>query len=108
MKSLSACLTSDTLTQLGHDELTPSELRAVEEHLSDCELCRNRLGDAETDELWRDQIAPALKSPTDAPLSAPSLELDPLPESSLDSVLKLLGPTDDPQMLGRIGSYEIV
>jgi serine/threonine protein kinase len=108
MKSLSACLTSETLIQLGHDELTPAELRAVEDHLSDCELCRNRLGDAETDELWRDQIAPALKSPTDAPRSAHSLELDPLPESSLDSVLKLLGPTDDPQMLGRIGTYEIV
>lgn len=108
MKSLSACLTSDTLIQLGHDELTPAELRAVEDHLSDCELCRNRLGDAETDELWREQIAPALKSPTDAPRSAHSLELDPLPESSLDTVLKLLGPTDDPQMLGRIGTYEIV
>lgn len=108
MKSLSACLTSDTLIQLGHDELTPAELRAVEDHLSDCELCRNRLGDAETDELWREQIAPALKAPTDAPRSAHSLELDPLPESSLDSVLKLLGPTDDPQMLGRIGTYEIV
>jgi serine/threonine protein kinase len=108
MKSLSTCLTSDKLIQLGHDELTPAELRAVEDHLSDCESCRNRLGDAETDELWREQIAPALKAPTDAPRSAHSLELDPLPESSLDSVLKLLGPTDDPQMLGRIGTYEIV
>lgn len=108
MKSMSACLTSDTLVLLSHDELTPAELRAVEEHLSDCEVCRNRLGDAETDELWRDQIAPALKSPNDLPRSAPSLELDPITETSLDSVLKLLGPTDDPQMLGRIGAYEIV
>lgn len=108
MQSLSACLTSETLVQLGHDELTPAELRAVEEHLSECELCRNRLGDAETDELWREQIAPALQSPGESPRSALSLELEPISESSLDSVLKLLGPTDDPQMLGRIGTYEIV
>ena len=27
---------------------------------------------------------------------------------SLESILRLLGPTDDPHMLGRIGSYEVV
>ncbi len=28
-------------------------------------------------------------------------------EQSLESVLKLLGPTDDPHKLGRIGTYEV-
>jgi serine/threonine protein kinase len=108
MNSTSACLTDDALEQLRHDEMPPAQLRAVEAHLCECLPCRERLAEAESDELWREQIAPALRIPPESPPTASSLELDPLGEAALESVLKLLGPTDDPQMLGRIGNYEIV
>jgi serine/threonine protein kinase len=54
------------------------------------------------DDPWREEMRAALSSDREGP---------PLPEQDDDAfhqrVLTLLGPTDDPRMLGRIGPYEI-
>ncbi len=104
MKPISQCLTPERLHQLAHDELTAAEVASIEDHLNDCDSCRAVLMQAEADDLWEQQIAPVLRLP--ATDSAFDSTID--PEQFVSPVLQLLGPTDDPQMLGRIGTYEVV
>lgn len=104
MKPISQCLTPELLHQLAHGELTATELKSIEDHLDDCKSCRALLVQAEADDLWEQQIAPVLRLP--ATDSAYESTID--PDQLLNPVLGLLGPTDDPQMLGRIGTYEVV
>jgi len=94
------------LSQLAHDELTPSQLRDVEEHVSDCERCRSLLEAEESDPHWQNDVCSVLRSPES--VVDPGVHDSEHESQSLKSVLRLLGPTDDPQMLGRIGSYEVV
>lgn len=107
MKPIQACLTPEILRRFTQDELTATELQIVEEHLNGCPQCRSLLENAESDDFWRQQIAPVLQS-------SPELRADSAIDAQqggdelLNVVLRLLGPTDDPRMLGRIGSYEIV
>lgn len=102
------CLSAELLRQLTHDELSPSELEEVENHVSDCERCRQLLEAPQSDSQWQDEIVPILRTPVKS-LQAASDQLDRGSEyESLESILRLLGPTDDPHMLGRIGSYEVV
>lgn len=102
------CLSAETLEQLSTGELAPATLREIEAHVGDCESCRQLLSAVESDSQWQDEIWPVLRTRED--LTFPSAEeSDGEHESqSLASVLRLLGPTDDPHMLGRIGAYEIV
>jgi serine/threonine-protein kinase len=106
--SASACLTDDDLQQLAHDGLSPEQLAEVEQHVTGCERCRATLESASSDSQWTNEIQPALRTP-----GGPVPELEECEEIGVDSprydsVLRLLGPTDDPNMLGRIGTYEIV
>lgn len=104
MKPISQCLTPEQLHKLAHDELTVAEVASIEDHLNDCDSCRAVLLQAEADDLWEQQIAPVLRSPSAD--SAFDSTID--PGQFVNPVLRLLGPTDDPQMLGRIGTYEVV
>lgn len=104
MKPTSQCLTPELLHQLAHDELTATELKSIEDHLDDCESCRALLVQAEADDLWAQQIAPVLRLPATDSVFESTID----PDQLLNPVLGLLGPTDDPQMLGRIGTYEVV
>lgn len=82
------------------DRLSPQKETAVEEHLSNCDDCRNRISaSAGSGDDWTN-ITGALRAD----------EFDGLtPEDSPQPLwpLKLLGPTDDPRMLGRIGPFEV-
>ena len=100
----SYCLTREQLRQIANNELTSSELSEIEQHVTDCRHCRELFGSMEKDRLWQEEVLPVL---TDA---YPPVDLsdDASEAFDNDSILKLLGPTDDPHMLGRIGSYEIV
>ena len=63
---------------------------------------------AESDSRWHEEICPILRT-RELETYHPIEDLEGEHElQSLDSVLRLLGPTDDPHMLGRIGTYEIV
>ncbi|MCA9214331.1 MAG: protein kinase [Planctomycetales bacterium] len=95
------CLSLETLSRLEHNTLTPDELSELEAHLSGCERCRRFLDDADMQPQWRDQIRPVLLNRLDR-----DSRLDGDPGEATD-FLGLLGPTDDPRMLGRIGMYEV-
>ncbi len=77
---------------------------AIEAHLSQCADCQRRLEHVTAaNELWfetRDHLAGASLTDKTAP---PDLET-----ISQDYLKSILGPTDDPKMLGRIGLYEVL
>ncbi len=102
------CLSAELLRQLSHDELSPAELKDVEDHVSDCERCRQLLEVPQSDSQWQDEIVPILRTPLESPHVAGDHDERGCEGESLESILRLLGPTDDPHMLGRIGSYEVV
>ncbi len=123
MQNPQTCLSAELLRQLSHDELSPAELKDVEDHVSDCERCRQLLEVPQSDPQWQHEIVPILRSPLVAgtfhvPTASghgtwnvpATLDHDErgCEGESLESILRLLGPTDDPHMLGRIGSYEVV
>jgi hypothetical protein len=108
MKNPQTCLSAELLRQLSHDELSPAELKDVEDHVSDCERCRQLLEVPQSDPQWQDEIVPVLRTPLESPHVAGDHDELGGEGKSLESILRLLGPTDDPHMLGRIGSYEVV
>ncbi|MBI1323783.1 protein kinase [bacterium] len=89
------------------DDLTVTERRMAEDHLDSCESCRSRLHAlAATPELWG-EVRSILSDPSLAgDLSAS--DADPFP-ARIDArmILNWLAPTDDPEMIGRLGPYEI-
>lgn len=97
------------------ESLSAEEQQLLEEHLSECSQCRTRLerSTAET-RIWHEASDFLRDEPFDlsqvGDLSDPSVEI-PLdedePSLELQPILNLLGPTDDPERLGRIGHYEI-
>ncbi len=78
----------------------------LEEHLSECPECRDRLGDrTAARELWEKA---SLYLRDDDFLAEPLSGFESsTSDASIRQVLELLAPTDDPQMLGRLGSYEV-
>lgn len=103
LNKIQSCLSSQKLEQIGRYEVSPNELLAVEEHLSECENCRAMFDSHYASPQWSEDIRPAL---SESSFSASTMADDGVDHSS--AMLKLLGPTDDPDMLGRIGNYEIV
>ena len=75
-------------------------------HLNDCEGCRTALaGHAAEPEVWR-EAAELLRTDqldADDPASIGREQQS----VHIQNVLKSLGPTDDPEMLGRLGGYEV-
>lgn len=108
MQSPQTCLSDEVLWQLSHDELSPAALKDVEDHVSDCERCRTLLEVPQSDPQWQDEIVPILRAPLESPHVVGDHDEHGTEGESLESILRLLGPTDDPHMLGRIGSYEVV
>lgn len=83
-----------------NESLSPADEASLERHLDDCDLCRRRISQqAGSGEDWT-RIAGALRD-------------DEFDEDSVRTrqppvwPLALLGPTDDPRMLGRIGPFEV-
>ncbi|MCA9173459.1 MAG: protein kinase [Planctomycetales bacterium] len=107
----SYCLSPFDIEALLSDELPPERRCDIEEHLADCADCRTAVEQAIGPEPWWKQLRLSLSN-FDPQCAGP------LPEHQgdcadaksviADSLLNLLGPSDDPEMLGRIGSYEVV
>ena len=95
-------------------KLSDEEQAAFESHLDDCDDCRRRLEAAAAgDDVWsgvRDSLR-GQQPPPDS-LRSDDSSLDSAAgddvSSSYDTVLRLLAPTDDDRMLGRLGTYEVV
>lgn len=90
----------ESLSRFLRGDLSDVEIRDFERHLSVCSVCRARLdeGTASAEE-WH-ALRDTLYDNQD-PEETSGWE-------DLTSLKRLLGPSDDPQMMGRIGSYEIV
>jgi WD40 repeat protein/anti-sigma factor RsiW len=101
------------LTRLLEGALSPEEERQVQAHLEACPACRTALEQlAAGPEAW-DEAQRLLRPP---PFSSPEashpddnspLEGGGRPPVPIQAVLDTLAPTDDPQMLGRLGGYEV-
>ncbi|MEM9644572.1 MAG: serine/threonine-protein kinase, partial [Planctomycetota bacterium] len=112
----SSCLSVRSLDRLAGNELTTQELRRVEIHLAGCTRCQRMLDAEDGDPVWRSEIRDVLRCDADdgqpatkAPGEAIDRdEFDEDDADSMESVLELLGPTDEPHSLGRIGTYEIM
>ena len=96
------CLSDNRLQQLAENMLLPDEVAAIESHVGTCQRCRDLLESRSIDSHWNSDILPALRASRE---DLRELSHD---EESIDSLLSLLGPTDDPEMLGRIADYEVV
>ena len=113
MKPLIECLQDEEVGRLLTGEVDAARTSELEQHLANCIDCRQRLEQQvgedgwwnETESSLRSQhVAASLRDADDERADAASLGGSRLRESVLD----LLGPTDDPNMLGRIGPYEII
>ncbi len=102
------CLTAESMGRLAQGEFLPAEISSIEEHLGTCEHCRNLLESSSLDDMWCENILPVLQSTSDDWEWGHDFKGDGHDDSSLESVLRLLGPTDDPHKLGRIGVYEVI
>jgi serine/threonine-protein kinase len=90
------------LRLLAEDRLPPGEVSGLEEHLQHCADCRAALDDMADSEPWigavRQYLGPDPTGPHDP---------GPTPFVPVDDVLGALSPSDWPDSLGRLGSYEI-
>ena len=90
----------ESLARFLRGELSDVEIKEFETHLSDCSSCRCRLEVSTASENeWR-ALRDSLSNKQDSDTTS-GLE-------DLATLQKLLGPSDDPRMMGRIGTYEIV
>jgi len=108
-----SCLTPERLRQLSENELTPPQLAELEEHVTHCESCRFAIEQAAAEPEWRQEVRAALADESGpqswSGLTDSSLEDEPHDACvAVEQFRRLLGPTDDPRMLGRIGTYEII
>lgn len=108
------CLSESEMSLLLSGDLPPDETVTTEQHIAECVTCRSEIESMIADSRWWDDarhslaasathVAASLRDAVGINADAASLGETRLREN----VLNLLGPTDDPNMLGRIGQYEI-
>ncbi len=98
------CLQPDELRKFIAGDMAPKRVDEIEDHLSTCEICRGSLEATVGDRGWWQDLESALRSET----AEGEYENTESKESVCQRLTALLGPTDDPSMLGRIGAYEII
>ena len=102
----------DLLTALLRDELSEVQEQELIGHLDHCQSCQHKLQTQTADpQTWEDSGALLKEQPFDNQSAAIAWTADlsdPSPVApSIRHVLDSLAPTDDPEMLGRIGQYEV-
>ncbi|MFK7735975.1 MAG: protein kinase [Pirellulaceae bacterium] len=103
------CFDIKTLKLFLNEQLIDQEENSVLEHIGSCDSCRTKLEELAGDEsVWGDiheNLEDMRFDETEA-----HLHFEPMQDNARDlaRVKSLLGPTDDPKMLGRIGHYEVV
>lgn len=115
MKAQLTCLNSLELQSFVQGSFPDDRLAAVEEHVLSCESCWKGMQELAGGPDWWSDVEIALRSDSAAgtvlnPNEAASrFDVENADEAiSRRGIVELLGPTDDPHMLGRIGAYEIV
>jgi serine/threonine-protein kinase len=97
--------------------MTAEQELAYESHLETCADCRERLERAAgPEQVWQAARELLVLDPAHNHFLRSTLALSPemtpldselLPSCTSSAVLSVLGPTDDPAMVGRVGPYEI-
>lgn len=106
MSESMVCLNDEEIQHVLSGETGATHTSELEQHLVNCNDCRQRLEHTVGDEGWWNETETSLRSVIEAEGREPSGDApDGFRPSA--SILDLLGPTDDPNMLGRIGPYEI-
>lgn len=107
MNKNESCLTGEVILQIEEGRIPSQAMHSIESHVSTCDACRDTFDKALRSPEWTEELRPALLESSDvlppfdkgcAADDAASLQAD---------ITRLLGPTDDPRMLGRIGLYEV-
>jgi serine/threonine protein kinase len=94
-------------------DLSDADEGAFTLHLNTCESCRRTLAEqAAEPEIWREAELLLKPSPFDAPSDGGARDSGLAPQITrqtpqIQTVLDALGPTDDPEMVGRLGGYEV-
>ncbi len=121
MKSLSGCPT-ELLSRFLDDSLGAEQSSSIEMHLESCQKCRSvlesecgesslwtgvaSLSDDEFDRDWSGFSLNSLRRIEDAQGDT-SGQRETRLRAVFESIKHLLSPSDDPQSVGRIGSYEV-
>lgn len=108
MRSETSC--DESLIQAFLDErMSAEEQRAFEQHLSDCRACREQLQEvAAAPDIWTTAQELLIPAYDPSPDIITRDEQGPTPHGDSDALLESLAPSDEPEMLGRIGDYEIM
>lgn len=104
------CLETSQIDSLLRGHLTPEEYDAVQNHLELCDTCRARVEATIGPAQWWGDVQSVLLNYRNGAFSQREVisTIAERNDTSTAKLLDLLGPTDDPNMLGRIGSYEIM
>ena len=108
MKS-STCLQPNEIECLLENGTTSEHSRSVELHLAECATCRERVERSIGSKQWWSNVQTSLADNRDDwGHTEDHVDAKPIVSSkSHQGLLGLLGPTDDPEKLGRIGNYEV-
>ncbi len=98
MRYLSNPCDADRLRLLAEDRLPPSAMTALEQHLEECESCRNQLDQLVGKDDWLSSVRQYL---------GPDSEGQEEGSQELSLSLDFLAPSEWPDSLGRLGNYEI-
>ncbi|QDU08719.1 protein kinase domain-containing protein [Gimesia aquarii] len=99
---------TDRIDDYLEERLSDSALVKFEEHLSDCNWCQSELQErAAEPEVWRDAVALLGNGSNVSAYCTDEERSDGQRKRHVLSILDSLMPTDEPEMLGRIGDYEI-
>jgi serine/threonine protein kinase len=90
------------LRLLAEDRLPADEVSGLEEHLQHCAECRAALDDMASGEPWMDAVRQYLGPDPTGPFESETPAV-----VGIDDILKTLTPSDWPDSLGRLGSYEV-
>ena len=105
MSNSEPCVAEFTLKALSSNQISELQLEEIEEHLTSCVACREKLDaiDEEPHPQWHSEICPAIRKTFVVSDTRTVVDEGP----SHETLLQLLTPSDDPAMLGRIGVYEV-
>jgi len=100
MNQTNLCLSDDDLYRLQRNEVSQDDVATMEAHVNQCSRCTEILDSIHKDTQWIADIHPVLQETyKDLPTSS-----DVSGDSAHESVLNLLSPSEDPAMLGRVGT----
>ena len=103
------CFPTEQLLQFLRDELDETEDPVVQHHLDECASCRMLLEQVAADrQSWHEASVLLTEDPWRTSISQSDSQASQTTSSlQIRQVLDLLQPTDDPEMLGRLGGYEV-